>query len=85
MGREARAEAVRKCKQCSFVGIVTAPELLDHVAAHHRESFSPKPFQKLNPDDIWDRAFPTKRYAHRKTAAEREAYLRAKAERRLAR
>jgi hypothetical protein len=85
MGREARAEAVRKCKQCSFVAIITAPEMRDHVAAHHSEPFSPKPFRKLNPDDIWDRAFPTKRYAHRKTVAEREEYLFAKLAKRIRR
>jgi hypothetical protein len=85
MGREARAESVRKCKQCSFVGIVTAPELRDHVAARHGETFKPTPFQKLNPDDIWDRAYPTRRYAHRKTVAEREEYLFAKLAKRIRR
>jgi hypothetical protein len=85
MGRESRSEAVRKCKQCSFEAIVTAAGLRDHVAASHREASASKPFRKLNPDEIWDRVRnPGKRYGHRKTVAEREAYLRAKVNRRAA-
>jgi hypothetical protein len=80
MGRESSAVKPRKCKRCTFFATMTAADLREHVARRHGEAFKPKAFQKLNPDDIWDRPrFPGTRYAHRKTAAEREAYLRAKA------
>jgi hypothetical protein len=85
MGREANAVKPRKCKRCTFFATMTADDLREHVARRHVETFKPTPFQKLNPDDIWDRAYPTKRYAHRKTVAEREEYLFAKLAKRIRR